>query len=143
MSSAGHGPVAGPRVKIPVIGQAVMGPSLGSLVREGNPVDLSPVVASVWRRALAEDAGVFAPVAVHPATVQALAAWRRGLRVSRVSRLLSSARWLWVVRGAWCRHTGSVATIGVVVGLLVGCRDLDEIAGLAVQDVAERGQGIH
>jgi ATP-dependent helicase/nuclease subunit B len=39
-----------------------------------------PVVAAGWRRALAEQPGVFADVAEHPATVRALAAAHRELR---------------------------------------------------------------
>jgi hypothetical protein len=38
------------------------------------------VLAAAWRRVLAEDAGVFTPVASHPATVRALVAAHRELR---------------------------------------------------------------
>ena len=50
------------------------------LTGAGRRPATSPVVAAAWRRALAEDAGVFAPVAAHPATVRALAAAHRELR---------------------------------------------------------------
>jgi hypothetical protein len=51
-----------------------------ALTGAGRRPATSPVVAAAWRRALAEGAGVFAPVAAHPATVQALAAAHRELR---------------------------------------------------------------
>ena len=44
-----------------------------ALTGAGRRPATSPVVAAAWRRALAEGAGVFAPVMAHPATVQALA----------------------------------------------------------------------
>ena len=50
------------------------------LTGAGRRPATSPVVAAAWRRALAEEAGVFGPVAAHPATVQALAAAHRELR---------------------------------------------------------------
>ena len=51
-----------------------------ALNRAGRRPVTSPVLAAAWRRALAEGAGVFAPVAGHPATVRALAAAHRELR---------------------------------------------------------------
>jgi ATP-dependent helicase/nuclease subunit B len=51
-----------------------------ALTGAGRRPATSPVVAAVWRRALAEGAGVFGPMAAHPATVQALAASHRELR---------------------------------------------------------------
>ena len=51
-----------------------------ALTGAGRRPATSPVVAAAWRRALAEGAGVFGPVAAHPATVQALAASYRELR---------------------------------------------------------------
>ena len=51
-----------------------------ALTGAGRRPATSPVIAAAWRRALAEDAGVFAPVAAHPATVQALAGAHRELR---------------------------------------------------------------
>jgi ATP-dependent helicase/nuclease subunit B len=51
-----------------------------ALTGAGRRPATSPVVAAAWRRALAESAGVFAPVAAHPATVQALAGSHRELR---------------------------------------------------------------
>ena len=51
-----------------------------ALAGAGRRPATSAVLAAAWRRALAGDAGVFAPVAVHPATVQALADRHRELR---------------------------------------------------------------
>ena len=51
-----------------------------ALTGAGRRPATSPVIAAAWRRALADSAGVFAPVAGHPATVQALAAAHRELR---------------------------------------------------------------
>jgi len=51
-----------------------------ALTGAGRRPATNPVVAAAWRRALAESAGPFAPVAAHPATVQALAAAHRELR---------------------------------------------------------------
>jgi hypothetical protein len=51
-----------------------------ALTGAGRRPATSPVVAAAWRRALAEGAGVFAPVAEHPATVQAPAGAHRELR---------------------------------------------------------------
>ena len=51
-----------------------------ALTGAGRRPATSPVVAAAWRRPLAEGAGVFEPVAEHPATVQALAAAHRELR---------------------------------------------------------------
>jgi hypothetical protein len=63
-----------------------------ALTGAGRRPATSPVVAAAWRRALAEGAGVFAPVAEHPATVQALAGAHRELREvadRRVTELLA------------------------------------------------------
>jgi hypothetical protein len=51
-----------------------------ALTGAGRRPATSPVIAAAWRRALAEDPGVFAAVMAHPATVQALAAAHRELR---------------------------------------------------------------
>ena len=51
-----------------------------ALTGAGRRPGTSPVIAAAWRRALAEDPGVFGPVMAHPATVQALAAAHRELR---------------------------------------------------------------
>jgi hypothetical protein len=50
------------------------------LAGSGRRPVTEPVLAAAWRRALAGDPGVFAPVAGHPATVRALAAAHRELR---------------------------------------------------------------
>ena len=51
-----------------------------ALTGAGRRPATSPVIAAAWRQALAEDPGVFEPVAAHPATVQALAAAHCELR---------------------------------------------------------------
>ena len=51
-----------------------------ALTGAGRRPATSAVLAAAWRRALAGDAGVFAPVAAHPVTVQALADRHRELR---------------------------------------------------------------
>ena len=51
-----------------------------ALVGSGRRPAIGPVLAAAWRQALDEDAGVFAPVARHRATVQALLAAHRQLR---------------------------------------------------------------
>jgi hypothetical protein len=51
-----------------------------ALTVDGRRPATSPVIAAAWRRALAEDPGVFGPVMAHPATLQALTAAHRELR---------------------------------------------------------------
>jgi RecB family exonuclease len=51
-----------------------------ALVGSGKRPAIGSVLAAAWRQALDEDAGVFAPVARHRATVQALVAAHRELR---------------------------------------------------------------
>ncbi len=51
-----------------------------TLVGSGRRPATGPVLAAAWRGALAEDAGVFEPVAGHPATVRALVTAHRELR---------------------------------------------------------------
>jgi ATP-dependent helicase/nuclease subunit B len=51
-----------------------------ALVGSGRRPAVGPVLAAAWRRALSEDAGVFAPVAGHRATVRALVMAHRELR---------------------------------------------------------------
>jgi ATP-dependent helicase/nuclease subunit B len=51
-----------------------------TLVGAGRRPATGPVLAAAWRSALAADAGLFAPVAGHPATVRALVAAHRELR---------------------------------------------------------------
>ena len=51
-----------------------------ALVGSGRRPAIGPVQAAAWRRALDEDAGVFAPVATHRATVRALVDAHRELR---------------------------------------------------------------
>ncbi len=51
-----------------------------ALVGSGRRPATGPVLAAAWRAVLADDAGVFAPVAGHPATVRALVAAHRELR---------------------------------------------------------------
>jgi ATP-dependent helicase/nuclease subunit B len=60
-----------------VAASALVGSGSGGSGR--RPVT-APVLAAAWRRALAEDPGVFAPVAEHPRTVRALAQAHRELR---------------------------------------------------------------
>ena len=50
------------------------------LVGSGRRPATAPVMAAAWRRALAEDPGVFAPVAGHPTTVRALVEAHQELR---------------------------------------------------------------
>ena len=69
-----------------------------ALTGTGRRPATSAVLAAAWRRALAEDAGVFAPVAAHPVTVQALADRHRELREVE-----------WRLRAAIARHSGEVA----------------------------------
>lgn len=59
------------------LAERLAGPALAGSGR--RPVT-DPVLAAAWRRALAEDPGVFGPVAGHRATVRALAAAHRELR---------------------------------------------------------------
>ena len=51
-----------------------------ALVGAGRRPLTSPVLAAAWRQAIADDPGVFAPVADHPSTVTALVAAHRTLR---------------------------------------------------------------
>ncbi|HEX6325606.1 MAG TPA: PD-(D/E)XK nuclease family protein [Jiangellaceae bacterium] len=51
-----------------------------ALVGSGRRPAVGPVLAAAWRRALSEDAGVFAPVAGHRSTVRALVEAHRELR---------------------------------------------------------------
>src|SRR4051812_23803226 len=51
-----------------------------ALTASGRRPATDAVLAAAWRRVLAEDAGVFAPVADHPATVRALVMAHRELR---------------------------------------------------------------
>ncbi|OJF14220.1 PD-(D/E)XK nuclease family protein [Couchioplanes caeruleus] len=51
-----------------------------ALVGAGRRPATEAVLAAAWRRALAEEPGLFAPVAQHPTTVRALAAAHRQLR---------------------------------------------------------------
>lgn len=51
-----------------------------ALVGGGGRPATDAILGAAWRRMLAEDAGVFAPVAAHPATVRALVTAHRDLR---------------------------------------------------------------
>lgn len=51
-----------------------------SLVATGRRPLASPVLAAAWRQVVADDPGVFGPVADHPSTITALAAAHRTLR---------------------------------------------------------------
>jgi ATP-dependent helicase/nuclease subunit B len=75
---AGRGGVAGLSVlTVDRLAERIAAPALTGA---GRRPATNAVLAAAWRRALAEDAGVFAPVAAHPATVQALADRHRELR---------------------------------------------------------------
>ena len=75
---AGRGGVAGLSVlTVDRLAERIAAPALTGA---GRRPATSAVLAAAWRRALAEDAGVFAPVAAHPVTVQALADRHRELR---------------------------------------------------------------
>jgi hypothetical protein len=54
--------------------------AMPGLAGSGRRPATDPVLAAAWRRALVEGAGVFAPVAAHPATVRALVNAHRELR---------------------------------------------------------------
>ncbi|HSI92507.1 MAG TPA: hypothetical protein VK925_03360, partial [Jiangellaceae bacterium] len=75
---AGHGGVAGLSVlTVDGLAERIAAPAL---VGSGRRPTVGPVLAAAWRRALDEDAGVFAPVAAHRATVRALVQAHRELR---------------------------------------------------------------
>ena len=75
---AGRGGVAGLSVlTVDRLAERIAAPALTGA---GRRPATSAVLAAAWRRALAGDAGVFAPVAAHPVTVQALADRHRELR---------------------------------------------------------------
>ena len=75
---AGRGGVAGlPVLTVDRLAERIAAPALTGA---GRRPATSAVLAAAWRRALAGDAGVFAPVAAHPVTVQALADRHRELR---------------------------------------------------------------
>ena len=75
---AGRGGVAGLlMLTVDRLAERIAAPALTGT---GRRPATSAVLAAAWRRALAEDAGVFAAVAAHPVTVQALADRHRELR---------------------------------------------------------------
>ncbi len=75
---AGRGGVAGLSVlTVDRLAERIAAPALTGA---GRRPATSAVLAAAWRRALAGDAGVFAAVAAHPVTVQALADRHRELR---------------------------------------------------------------
>jgi ATP-dependent helicase/nuclease subunit B len=75
---AGHSGVAALSVlTVDGLAERIAAPAL---VGSGRRPAVGPVLAAAWRRALSEDAGVFAPVAGHRATVRALVLAHRELR---------------------------------------------------------------
>jgi ATP-dependent helicase/nuclease subunit B len=76
--TGGRGGVAGLSVlTVDRLAERIAAPALTGA---GRRPATNAVLAAAWRRALAQDAGVFAPVAAQPATVQALADRHRELR---------------------------------------------------------------
>lgn len=87
---AGHAGVAG--LSITTVDGLAERIATPALVGSGRRPAVGPVLAAAWRRALADDAGVFAPVAAHRATVRALVRAHRELREVDATALDALAR---------------------------------------------------
>jgi RecB family exonuclease len=104
-----------------------------ALAGSGRRPATDPVLAAAWRRALVEDAGVFAPVAAHPATVRALVTAHRELRE------VDEAAFDAVAAGGAPVATELVRLHRRVVGLLAsGWYDIADLRHAAIRTLRDR-----